>query len=199
MPHKGFTKASQRPHKGLTKASQRLHKGLTKGLTKASQRLPIGLPMASQRPPQGLPQAYQSPLKGLSPWPPKASTRSLRVPSAFGDFWKACCDLFVTTRTLSVACRSGFRSLGGAFSCINAFERLSKDIFQRASFNFKLKTIFSLFFLPKWSQIESIFYEKTTKDLHSSFTEYCRIFFTHSIACFNEFGVLFPGEKHVAQ
>ena len=49
----------------------------------------LGVPKA----PKGLPKTSQSPLKGLpkvsqwlSQWPPKASTRSLRGPAAFGDF-----------------------------------------------------------------------------------------------------------------
>ena len=77
-------------------------------------RAPQTLPEASQRPPKGLPKASQRPPKASRRRPngsPYGLPKHQKDPCEFllplAIFWKACGDLFVTTRTLSVACRSG--------------------------------------------------------------------------------------------
>ena len=67
---------------------------------KSSQRPPKGLPKASQKLPKGLRKASQSSPKAL----PKHQKDPCELLLLLAIFWKACGDLFVPTRTLSVAC-----------------------------------------------------------------------------------------------
>ena len=103
---------------------------------KASQRAPKGLPKASQRHPKGLPKVSWRAPKGT----PRHQKDSCELFRPLAIFWKACGDLFVTTRTLSVARRSGLMATPEPWGVFFASWRSWKAFWRHfSSFFFQLR------------------------------------------------------------